>query len=47
VVAFRYYDQLSMSEIAEVLGCSKESVNTHLRRARTTLARRLPEGDLT
>lgn len=47
VIALRYYDQLSMSEIADVLGCSKESVNTHLRRARTTLARRLPEGDVT
>lgn len=47
VVALRYYGQLSMSEIADVLGCSKESVNTHLRRARTTLARRLPEGDVT
>ena len=47
VIALRYYDQLSMSEIADVLGCSKESVNTHMRRARTTLARRLPEGDVT
>lgn len=46
VVALRYYGELSMSEIAEVLGCSKESVNTHLRRARMTLSRRLPEGDL-
>lgn len=46
VVALRYYGQLSMSEIADVLGCSKESVNTHIRRARTTLARRLPEGDV-
>lgn len=29
-----------MVEIGEVLGCSKETVNTHLRRARATLARR-------
>jgi DNA-directed RNA polymerase specialized sigma24 family protein len=28
-----------MPEIARVLGISKESVNTHLRRARGTLAR--------
>ena len=41
VVALRYVDQLTMGEIGDVLGCSKESVNTHLRRARTTLARRL------
>jgi len=30
-----------MPEVAEVLGCSKETVNTHLRRARSTLAQRL------
>lgn len=41
VVALRYFDQLSLSEIGEVLGCSKETVNTHLRRARQTLGRRL------
>ena len=41
VIALRYYDQLSLSEIGEVLGCSKETVNTHLRRARETLGRRL------
>lgn len=41
VIALRYYDQLSLSEIADVLGCSKETVNTHLRRARETLGRRL------
>lgn len=44
VIALRYYGELSLSEVADVLGCSKESVNTHLRRARATLARRLPEG---
>lgn len=41
VVALTYVEQLTMPEIAEVLGCSKESVNTHLRRARETLSRRL------
>lgn len=41
VIALRYYDQLSLSEIAEVLGCSKETANTHFRRARETLDRRL------
>lgn len=48
VIALRYYDQLSLSEIADVLDCSKETVNTHLRRARQTLDRRLQDkGDLT
>ncbi|HLF43345.1 MAG TPA: SigE family RNA polymerase sigma factor [Acidimicrobiia bacterium] len=47
VIGLRYYDQLSMSEIAEALGCSKESVHTHLRRARKTLTRRIgSEGEL-
>lgn len=41
VIALRYYDQLSLSEIAEVLDCTKETANTHLRRARQTLDRRL------
>lgn len=41
VIALRYYDQLSLSEIAKVLNCSKEAANTHLRRARQTLDRRL------
>jgi RNA polymerase sigma factor (sigma-70 family) len=48
VIALRYYDQLSLSEIAEVLDCSKETANTHLRRARQTLDRRLEiRGDST
>lgn len=37
IIVLRYYEQLSMSEIADTLGCSKETVNTHLRRARETL----------
>lgn len=41
VVALTYVEGLSMPEIADVLGISKESVNTHLRRARETLARRI------
>lgn len=40
-VALYYIVGLTMPEIAEVLGCSKDTVNTHLRRARSTLARRL------
>jgi RNA polymerase sigma factor (sigma-70 family) len=41
IIALRYFDQLSMSEIADILGCSKTTVNTHLRRAREALNRRL------
>lgn len=40
-VALYYVGGMTMQEIADVLGCSKETVNTHLRRARETLARRL------
>ena len=45
-VALRYVEQLSLEEIALVLGCSKATVNTHLHRARTTLAQRLGTEDL-
>jgi RNA polymerase sigma-70 factor, ECF subfamily len=41
VVALRYVGDLSLGEIASVLGCSYESVRTHMRRARITLAKRL------
>lgn len=41
VVALRYVEDLTLDDIGLVLGCSKETVNTHLRRARATLARRL------
>ena len=44
VVALYYFDGLSMSEIGNVLEISKESVNTHLRRARATLAGELERG---
>jgi len=40
-VALRYVDDLTLDEIGQVLGCSKDTVNTHLRRARATLAHRL------
>ncbi len=40
-VALRYIDDLTLEEIGNVLGCSKETVNTHLRRAREALGRRL------
>jgi RNA polymerase sigma factor (sigma-70 family) len=45
VVALYYFDGLTMSEIGNVLEISKESVNTHLRRARRTLASDLERGE--
>lgn len=41
VIALASVEGLSIVEIAELLEISKESVNTHMRRARQTLARRL------
>ena len=41
VIALAHIDGLSQVEIADTLGISKESVNTHLRRARRTLTRAL------
>lgn len=41
VIALAYLEHLTPTEIAAVLSISKESVSTHLRRARTTLAHRL------
>ena len=38
-----YYQKLSYSEIAQVLGCSIGTVKTQMSRALRTLARRLPE----
>jgi RNA polymerase sigma-70 factor (ECF subfamily) len=44
-VALYYLGGMTMKEIAETLGCSKETVNTHLRRARATLEKRLDVGE--
>jgi len=41
VIALTHIEGLNQVEIADTLGISKESVNTHLRRARQTLARTL------
>ena len=41
IIALAHIDGLNQVEIADTLGISKESVNTHLRRARRTLARAL------
>ena len=41
VVALHYLEGLSLSEVGSILGVSKESANTHLRRARKSLAEQL------
>jgi RNA polymerase sigma factor (sigma-70 family) len=41
VIVLHYAERMTLSEIATLLGCSKESVNTHLRRGRQTLAEQL------
>ncbi|MCU1454207.1 MAG: putative polymerase subfamily sigma factor [Acidimicrobiales bacterium] len=41
VVALAFLEDRSPSEIAKILGCGEETVRTHLRRGRRTLAERL------
>jgi RNA polymerase sigma-70 factor (ECF subfamily) len=43
VVALTYIMDLTMVEVADVLGCSEGSVKTHLHRARERLAREVPD----
>jgi RNA polymerase sigma factor (sigma-70 family) len=40
-----YVDQLSVEEIAEVMGCSPGAVKAHLHRARARLSQRLETWD--
>ncbi len=40
VIALTYLHDLPRREVAEILGCSDETVKTHLDRARSTLAKR-------
>jgi len=37
-IALHYFSDLSLVEVADIMGCSVESVRTHLKRARTRLA---------
>ena len=46
VVALRYLDGRPIADIARILGCSENTVKTHLQRAKQTLARRLGEETL-
>jgi len=41
VIALVYLEDRSVTDVAEILGCSQDTVRTHLRRARATLADRL------
>lgn len=40
-IALRYWDDFGVAQIAEILGCSTETVKTHLTRGRAALAERL------
>ncbi|MGZ8715408.1 MAG: RNA polymerase sigma factor [Mycobacterium sp.] len=41
VIALVYLEDRSVADVAEILGCSPDTIRTHLRRARTTLAAQL------
>ena len=43
VIALTYFADLPRRDVAEILGCSEETVKTHLQRARDTLASRLQD----
>ncbi len=42
-VALRYFDHRAIAEIARILECSENTVKTHLKRAKQTLAQRLEQ----
>ena len=42
-IALRYWEDRSIEEIASILGCGTETVKTHLKRGRASLAERLSE----
>jgi RNA polymerase sigma-70 factor (ECF subfamily) len=44
-VALFYLGELTVSEVAEVMGCAENTVKAHLHQARQALAGRLQEGD--
>lgn len=44
-IALRYWDDLGIDQIAAILGCSTETVKTHLKRGRAALADRLGPTD--
>lgn len=43
VIALRYYDRSSIADIGRILGCSENTVKTHLRRAKQALEPHLDE----
>jgi RNA polymerase sigma-70 factor (ECF subfamily) len=42
VIALHYLEDLSVVEVARVLGCAEGTVKAHLHNGRAALARRLP-----
>ena len=46
VIALRYWDDQSLAQIADILECGTETVKTHLKRARQSLAATLGPGYL-
>jgi RNA polymerase sigma factor (sigma-70 family) len=42
VIALFYYEDLSVEDVAGVLGCAVSTVKVHLHRARETLRARVP-----
>lgn len=45
VLILSYYQRLNYGEIANILGCTRGTVKTHMFRALKTLAKKLPEFD--
>jgi len=43
VIALRYLEGRAISDIARILDCSENTVNTHLKRAKTALSQQLEE----
>ena len=46
VIALHYWDDQSLAQIADILECGTETVKTHLKRARQSLAKSLGPGHL-
>jgi RNA polymerase sigma-70 factor (ECF subfamily) len=45
VIALVYFDGMTVPEASQVIGCSRETARTHLKRGKKALATRLGEED--